>query len=115
LSALIQNLGSYRVTWDESADHTASVGLLLRTVPNPFRTTVGVRYHLPAGSKVRLAVYDVAGRRVRTLVDNERGPGWQSESWDGEDERGNEVPSGIYFTILEAGSAKVSRKCVLVR
>jgi hypothetical protein len=115
LSALIRDLGRYRVTWDESGPGAPNAGVLLRTAPNPFRTTVGVSYHLPAGSAVRLAVYDVAGRAVRTLVDNDRGPGWHSEVWDGKDDRGQVLPGGVYFTILEAGSKTVSEKCVLIR
>ena len=102
-------------TWDESGASAARAGLLLRTVPNPFRTMAGVRYHLPAGTKVRLAVYDVAGRRVRMLVDRECGPGWHSDVWDGRDEEGEALPSGVYFMALEVGSQHISKKCVLVR
>ena len=115
LSALIRELGSYRVTWDESGGPAEEVGLLIRTVPNPFRTTVGVRYHLPVSSEVSLAIHDASGRKVRTLVNKECGPGWHSEVWDGRDEGGKAMPSGVYFTILEAGRDKASRKCVLVR
>lgn len=115
LSALVGSLGRYRVTWDESGGRTERVGLLLRAAPNPFRTTVDASYHLPVGCTVRLAIYDVSGRKVRTMVNGHYGPGWHSERWDGKDERDKMLPSGVYFMILEAGKEKISEKCVLVR
>jgi hypothetical protein len=115
LSALIGELGRYRVTWEESGEGLEEAGLLLRAAPSPFRTAIGVSYHLPLGGEVRVAVCDVAGRRVRTLVDKEMGPGWHSESWDGSDDRGKTLPSGVYFIVLESGAEKVSGKCVLMK
>jgi hypothetical protein len=114
LSALVKSLGDYRVTWEPS-DTEKRVGLLLRTAPNPFRTIVDVNYHLPVAGRIRLDVYDVAGRRVKTLVDGDRGPGWHSESWDGRDERDKALPSGVYFLIMEDGREKVGKKCMLIR
>jgi hypothetical protein len=115
LSALIRDLGRYRVTWGESGGNVADAGLLLRAAPNPFRASIGVSYHLPVGEEVRLAVCDAAGRRVRTLVDHEMGPGWHSETWDGKDGGDKVLPNGVYFLVLEAGGEKVSGKCVLMK
>jgi hypothetical protein len=115
LSALIVTLGRYRVTWEDSGGVTTRSELLLVTAPNPFRATADVRYHLPFGGRVRLAVYDVAGRRVRALVDDKRDPGWHIERWDGRNERGEALPSGVYLMALETGSRKINKKCVRIR
>lgn len=115
LSALVRDLGRYRVTWEEEIGGEARAALSLMTAPNPFRRTIGVNYCLPAAGAVRLAVYDAAGRKVRTLVDNYSDPGWHGRTWDGTDENNNPLPSGVYFAIIEAGQDKVSKKCVLIR
>ncbi len=72
--------------------------------PNPFARRTTINYSLPGPMHVRLAVYDVRGRRVRTLVDGSKGAGLQAEQWDGRDQRGIEVGSGVYFIRLDAGS-----------
>jgi alkaline phosphatase len=60
-------------------------------------------------------IYDAAGRRVRTLVDRPLGAGTQAIPWDGRDERGAQVASGVYFAKLTAGAAELRSKVVLVR
>ncbi len=83
--------------------------------PNPFNPSTTISYTLPVESRVRLEVYDVAGRRIANLVDAVQGPGEQSAFWDGKDSNGVPVTSGIYFYRLAAGDIKISRKMILVR
>jgi parallel beta-helix repeat protein len=85
--------------------------------PNPFNPKTAIEYVVPEGSgKVRLAVYDLAGRLVRTLVDGERAAGRQVAVWDGRDDRGRELGSGVYFYRLEIGGGyRVERKMVLLK
>jgi len=64
---------------------------------------------------VRLAVYDVAGRTVRVLVDGTRGAGEQQAAWDGKDERGARAGAGVYVTKLEADGTTLSRKISLLK
>jgi hypothetical protein len=69
----------------------------------------------PDAGRVRLSVYSAEGRLVRTLVDRELGPGRRSFTWQGEDETGRRVASGVYFAVCVCGGRSDSRKLVLVR
>jgi hypothetical protein len=89
--------------------------VLHQNVPNPFNPTTLIRFELPARARVRLHVYDVGGRLVRTLVDGELQQGLQEIPWNGRDDRGVNVASGVYFYRLETPRAVVSRKMVLLR
>jgi hypothetical protein len=83
--------------------------------PNPFvrRTTIG--YGLPAPGPVHLAVFDVAGRRVRDLVEQVQSAGRQAITWDGLDGRGRPVAGGVYYVRLDAAGRELTRRVVLVR
>ncbi|MBD3348356.1 MAG: T9SS type A sorting domain-containing protein [Candidatus Eisenbacteria bacterium] len=88
---------------------------LRQNCPNPFRAGTSIAYGLPRPSDVRIDVYNVAGRRVATLVDREMPAGWHTASWDGRDSGGNAVAAGMYFYRIDAGTRTASRKMVLVR
>jgi len=83
--------------------------------PNPFNPMCTIRYDIPRAGRVNLEVFDVNGSLVRTLVDGWREPGVYSEIWDGRDNTGKQLPSGVYFYRLEAGDFVATRKCVLLR
>ena len=90
--------------------------LRLRVVPNPFNPATTITYDLPEpGGKVSLCVYDVRGRRVRTLVNRRETGGSHSVTWNGLDDGGVASPSGIYFSILESGRDRAVGRMVLVR
>jgi len=90
--------------------------VLAQNVPNPFNPSTEIRFSVPApGQKATLRVYDVAGREVRTLVQNEKISGSRSVTWNGTNEKGEPVGSGIYLYRLEVGGESLSRKLVLVR
>ncbi len=87
-------------------------GLTL-TRPNPFQPSTTIQYALAKPVHVRMVIYDVAGRVVRTLVNEDRPAGYQSVIWNGRDDRGASVPSGIYFCRFRAsGSASEARKLI---
>jgi len=89
---------------------------LRANVPNPFNPVTTISYDVPAGGdRVNISIYDVAGRRVRTLVDEHRSPGVFSVQWNGEDARGNRVASGVYFYRMRAGTFTQTRKMVLLK
>jgi len=83
--------------------------------PNPSSDALRLEWTLPARTRVRLALFDTAGRRVRTLVDEEMEAGDHFTLWDGRGSRGEALASGIYFARLEAGGDPVVRKVVRLR
>ena len=90
--------------------------VLFPNYPNPFNTETTIRYVLPEPVRVRLMIYDVLGRRVRTLVDEEQIAGQHSVIWDGEDGEGERVSSGVYFYCLEMdGEHRKVRRMLLLR
>jgi hypothetical protein len=90
--------------------------LTVDAVPNPFNPSVTIHFTLAEGAPVTLTVHDAAGRLVRTLEDGRWRPSGAGEAqWDGGDEAGREVASGVYFVCVRAGAAQVSQKIVLVR
>jgi hypothetical protein len=87
-------------------------------IPNPFNPVTQIAYGIPAGStpsRVTLRVYDVTGRQVATLVDRNRGPGMYDVAWDGRDQKGAEVASGVYFYRLTWKGKAETRRMVLLK
>ncbi len=88
---------------------------LLQNHPNPFNPRTTIRFELPAVGHVRLAIYDVAGRLVRVLVEGEIAAGSHEAAWDGRDAAGRAVPSGSYLARLVAGGKVEGVRLSLVR
>ncbi|MCH7938800.1 MAG: fibronectin type III domain-containing protein [Candidatus Marinimicrobia bacterium] len=88
---------------------------LRQNYPNPFNPSTMIRFDLPEASRVQLIIYDAMGREVRTLLWGEQSAGYQSVNWDGADDRGQPVSSGIYFYRLQAESYSETMKMVLLR
>ena len=83
--------------------------------PNPFGPLTTIRFDLPRPSNVRLDVYDITGRRVRTLVEETLPAGSRNIIWDGRDDRGNPAASGVYFYRFDAGSYRETKKMTLLK
>ena len=83
--------------------------------PNPFGSTMAVRYALPRRERVRLAIHDVMGREIVVLRDRLQEPGWFTASWNGRNTAGYEVGSGLYFMQMTAGDFAATRKIVRLR
>lgn len=83
---------------------------LSQNYPNPFNPTTTIRYNVPQRSEVRLAVYDVLGRCVETLVNAEKLPGHYEVTFDA-----SSLPSGVYLYRLQAGNFTETKKLVLVK
>jgi hypothetical protein len=98
-----------------SAGPPGSLGLR-QNVPNPFNPSTRIEYEVPSdGAWVRLDIYDVAGRRVRTLVSDRQSPGKKQVEWDGRTGAGTVVPSGVYFCRLRANGRVETRRMVLTK
>jgi hypothetical protein len=89
--------------------------LLGQNFPNPFNPTATIRFEIARPEHVRLKVFDVSGRLVRTLVDEPRQPNAYVVVWDGTDDRGGPVASGVYFYRMTAGSFVQTRKMMLLK
>jgi len=98
-------------------DVPASSGLELRPgTPNPFNPRTTLRFALPAdAARVRLDVYDVQGRRVRILHDGALAAGEHTVVWNGMDDRGRDLPSGVYVCRLTDGRHRASMRTTLLR
>ena len=83
--------------------------------PNPFNAGTIIPFALADHGPVRMTVYNSVGRRVRTLVDGELPAGAHQAAWDGRDEGGEEVASGVYLVRLRAGSGTATRRLLLLR
>ena len=88
---------------------------LLPSQPNPFNPSTEIRYLLPKGEKVKLTVFDVTGRELKTLVDEDMPAGSHSARWDGTDSDGRGQASGVYFYRLEAGKYTQTHRMTLLK
>jgi hypothetical protein len=89
---------------------------LYQNVPNPFSHETSISYYLPRDCHIELSIYDVAGRLVRTLYRGIQQEGPQRSLWNGRDERGIRMASGIYFCRLEsAGGVARTRKMLILK
>ncbi len=89
--------------------------VLLQNYPNPFNPETRIGYQLPEAGRVRLVVFNVTGQEVRRLVDGDQAPGEYRVIWDGRDELGRSVASGIYFYQLVCGQFQQVCKMLLLR
>lgn len=83
--------------------------------PNPFNPATRIAFSLAARSDVELAVYNSAGQKIKTLIRNPMNAGEHHVTWDGRNEKGEAVASGLYFYRIRAGAFVATRKMVLIR
>ena len=86
---------------------------LQQNYPNPFNPTTRFTFSVAAQADVSLMIYDVLGRKIRTLVDDEKAPGVYNVVWDGRNEGGSFVATGLYFARFRGGEYSEMRKLVL--
>jgi hypothetical protein len=103
------------VTGIETSVGGATVFTFYPPRPNPSHAATHLSWVMPERVRVRIDIFDVGGRRVRTIVDEEREPGEQWAVWDGRDRLGKEAATGIYFARLSAGTETAVRKVVRLR
>jgi hypothetical protein len=88
---------------------------LKQNYPNPFNPATQISYTLPQAAHVKLAIYNLQGQEIKTLVDKWQSAGAKSVIWDGTDNRAREMTSGIYFYRLRAGAFRKTQKMILMR
>ncbi|MEN3039475.1 MAG: FlgD immunoglobulin-like domain containing protein, partial [Candidatus Kryptonium sp.] len=89
---------------------------LYQNYPNPFNPSTSISFYLPVDKKISLIIYDVSGREVIRLIDEQEFPkGKHTVVWDGKDKDGKHVASGTYFYKLKFGNFEKTRKMMLVK
>jgi len=83
--------------------------------PNPFGARLSIQLAVAHPQRIRLQVYDLAGRTVRTLLDGAASPGNEIVEWDGRDREGRLAPAGVYLLKLDAADLHQTRRVHLVR
>ena len=83
--------------------------------PNPFNPTTTFEFAMPQTERVRLAIYDLSGRLVRVLVDEQRPAGTYDVQWNGMDDRGQRAASGVYLCRMEAGSFVSTKRMTMLK
>lgn len=98
---------------DDGSPVLSSATMLLGNLPNPFRDGTTIHYALPQAMHARLVIYDPAGRAVRTLLNGMQVAGEGRVTWDGRNESGLRVASGVYLYRLQAGGINLTHKMIL--
>jgi len=88
---------------------------LKNNYPNPFNPETIIEYKVPKSGQVKLAIYNVLGQKVKTLVDVHQLAGLYTVMWDGNDESGNKLASGVYFYQLIGENALITKKMTLLK
>jgi hypothetical protein len=92
---------------------------LLQNYPNPFNPSTTITFELPgdagAAQRVWLVIYDLRGRMVKTLIERDLESGSHRVAWDGTNERGQAVASGVYFSMLRTDQTGITKKMLLCK
>jgi hypothetical protein len=113
-------LDDISLTWtptgiDDGPDVTPISFSLGQNYPNPFNPSTRISFSLPRREEVHLNVFDILGRHVKTLASGELAAGEHNVIWDGTDESGRDVASGIYLYKLDTPGASDARRMTLLR
>ena len=83
--------------------------------PNPFNPITTLRYDLPEDALVNITIYDMMGRRISTLVNNQQSSGYKSVRWNATNDKGSPVSAGLYLYTIQAGKFRQTKKMVLLK
>jgi flagellar hook assembly protein FlgD len=100
-----------------STEETAQIlaARLEPNTPNPFDGRTAIRFAIPSAGQATLSIYDVQGRLVRNLITGSQTAGVHTAYWDGRDDGGRLLPSGVYLYRLSSAGRNIQRKMVLTR
>jgi flagellar hook assembly protein FlgD len=100
---------------EDAAAEVPHVFILFQSAPNPFNPSTVIRFGLASDMPVRLAVYSASGQKVRELASGRMNAGKHSVVWDGRNDAGQTVSSGVYLYRLEAGGRSETKRMLLLR
>ena len=96
-------------------EQTPKAPQLYQNYPNPFNSSTIISFTLPNRSEVRIEIFDILGRRIKTLLDQSMGVGVHKVSWDGKDQQNRDVSSGAYFCTILVNGFFLREKVVMIR
>lgn len=100
---------------DQFASDAIPNSITLSNYPNPFNAQTKISFNLPVAGPVDLTIYDIAGRAIRRLVNDDRPAGLNEVIWDGRNDTGDNLVSGIYFVRMATNSDATTRRVVLLK
>jgi hypothetical protein len=103
------------ISVEEAPEPFPVVTSLSQNYPNPFNPTTEIRFAVAEPGEVVLRIYDIVGRPVRTLLEGWKEPGYHRVVWDGRDDSGRLLASGVYFYAIQAPGCEERKKMVLIR
>ena len=89
--------------------------LVYQNYPNPFNPITTIRYDLPEDAEIIISVYDIIGREIKTLIKTNQSSGFRSISWDGTNDNGIQVSTGMYFYTLQTEAKSAMRKMLFLK
>ena len=106
--------GPFNFSIDSRSLITGSFGLD-QNFPNPFNRITRIGYDLPTRIHVKLTIYNLLGREVKTLVDEVQSKGYKSVTWDGLNNFNEHVGSGLYLYVIQAGDNREAHKLIYMK
>jgi hypothetical protein len=101
--------------WTEESSNLPNSFVLFQNQPNPFNPETQISYFLPQDCQVSLTIYNLLGQRVKTLFEGTQVSGFKTLTWDGTNDLGQKLSSGIYFYRLQADQFQQTKKMVLMK
>lgn len=114
-ASYFSRLASGTVDVDGDQNLVPAEYILSQNYPNPFNPTTEINFSIPEDSNVNLKIFDITGKEVRALLDQNFNAGTYSATWDGKNNRGEVLPSGVYFYRIEAGNFTEAKKALLLK
>jgi hypothetical protein len=114
-SLYLQLLSNTYVDVDDQTNPPVTRLVLYNAYPNPFNPSTTLCFGLPSAGIVKLDIYNIKGQKVKSLLNEQCLPGKSKVVWDGKDDNGKSVASGLYFAKISSGGQNASRKLVLVK
>ena len=105
----------FSINVEESSENTPDNYQLGRNFPNPFNSRTGIEYEIPDIAMVELTIYNMLGQHVRTLINEIKSPGTYHVTWEGQDDTGRTVNSGLYLCRMRSGNHVQTRKLLFIK
>jgi DNA-binding transcriptional regulator YhcF (GntR family) len=115
---LLESFGIKDIPNEDQAEdilESANDNLSVKSYPNPFNPETNIQYHINSASQVSLHIFDVQGKMIRSLRNEYQQSGTYTVRWDGLDDNGKQVPSGIYFLRINAGEETLNHRLVMMK